>query len=57
MAPRAAALLALAAVVACAACVSPAAAIAQLCNPGLTPAQPTNVRTKSNVYNGKSAGM
>lgn len=34
---------------------APAAAIGQLCNPGLTPATPKNVRVKNNVYNGKNA--
>lgn len=53
---RAALVAALVAAVAFAAAVSPASANAQLCNPGLTPAQPTNVRVKSNVWNGKNAG-
>jgi hypothetical protein len=53
---RAAAIVALVAAVAFAAAIAPAQANAQLCTPGLTPAQPTNVRVKSNVWNGKNAG-
>lgn len=53
---RTAIVAALVAVLAIAANVRPAAANAQVCNPGLTPATPTNVRVKSNVWNGKNAG-
>jgi hypothetical protein len=53
---RAAVLAAIMVVLAFAATVPSVRANAQLCNPGLTPATPTNVRVKSNIWNGKSAG-
>lgn len=52
---RTAVALALVAVVALAV-VGSAEAMAQLCNPGLTPAAPKNVKVLSNVWNGKYAG-
>jgi len=52
---RAAVAAALAAVVALSVAGS-ASGMAQLCNPGLTPAAPRNVRIRSNVFNGKNAG-